>query len=60
MGDFYRNLKQNYDVSCLTNCKKSSSDIGGIFIISKFSETCSDNFWPTRGASTPGEERMKL
>ena len=26
--------------------------------ISRFSDTCSEDFWPTRGANTPGVERM--
>ena len=36
----------------------SSSENGGIFIISRFSVTCASDFCPTSGASTPGVERM--
>ena len=36
----------------------SSSENGGIFKTSRFSVTCSSDFCPTSGASTPGVERM--
>ena len=42
----------------MTNARNSSSGIGGIFIISRFSETCSEDFCPTSGAKTPGDERI--
>ena len=45
-------------MSFLTSEINSSSFIGGIFIISRFSETCSGDFCPTKGAKTPGAERI--
>ena len=36
----------------------SASENGGIFRTSRFSVTCTSDFCPTSGASTPGVERM--